>query len=98
VDGSQIFSTESWEDAVYPQPFKTIPVQKDATYGSGSVSIFTGNTLRTFLTNDDEVSGIGTMEVIGEKPGEIVEGKGVVLINTVTEGIGYWAIGEFYVS
>lgn len=77
---NQIFSQDTYEDMIVTSadPFKSIPSQKEGTWGSGSDGVFTGNVMDSFLTNNDETMAPGTSSVIGEEPKELVWGKGFI--------------------
>lgn len=77
---SQLFSWNNYEEN--PQNaigVETIPTQKEATYNEVAEGVFTGNMEESFFTNEDKTSIPNVATVIGEKPGAIIEGKGVVL-------------------
>lgn len=76
---NQVFAWENYEE----NPNKmigvnTIPTQKGATYNTVSNGVFTGSVVESFFTNEDKATIPQIASVIGQKPMEIVEGKGLI--------------------
>ena len=79
MDNNRIFYQDNYDDDPNNEiGLDSINSQKEGTYSSSANGVFTGSLLESFFTNND-VSGVPSPAfVIGEKPGDIVEGKGVV--------------------
>lgn len=79
MNNNRIFYQDNYDDDPNNEiGLDSINSQKEGTYSSSANGVFTGSLLESFFTNND-VSGVPSPAfVIGEKPGDIVEGKGVV--------------------